>query len=119
MHALRRVSESAACDLRVALTLRLEAAPVDTGTYDDDIVDDRHTHFAADPCAFAIPHAHVGQHSGPISVDALAVEFLGIGNLIFGKELPRRVVDNLIWGVAQDVDHRIRGIEDGRVVAEV
>lgn len=82
-------------------------ALVDRGTDDHHVVDDGETTFAINPVAGFAHDIAVGQHGRLVHGDALAVKLLCLGELILGEELPRRTIDDFIWSVAKDVDHRV------------
>lgn len=85
-------------------TIGFSTLLINTGAHNHDIVDDRETTFATNPFTGFAHDIAVCQHSGFVHDDAATVKFLGVRKLIFGEELPGGAIDNLIWGVAKNVD---------------
>lgn len=87
--------------------LALYALSVDASAADKDIIDDGEAAFAADPFALAILQAAVGQYGSLVKPHAAAVLCFGQRNLVGVEELPHGPVDDLVGGMAEDVDNRV------------
>jgi hypothetical protein len=102
-----------------SLTLAVHAVAIDGNAADHDIVDDGEAALAADPIALAVPDATVGQHGGLVEPHASTMELLCDRDLLGMEEVPAGPIDDLIRGVAEDVDNRVGRVEDVRVLGEV
>ena len=89
------------------LTLGFAIHLIDTCTYDHNVVDDRETALAADPSAFSVLDSTVCQHCSFVHGHLLLVKLLRKREFILWEELPHGAVDNLIWSVAEYVNHRV------------
>ena len=74
---------------------------------DHDIVDDGKTALASDPVALFVFDTAICQYRSIVHHDLLLVKLLSVGYFILVEELPRGSIDNFIWCVAQDVNHRV------------
>lgn len=92
---------------------------VDGGTAYENIVYDREAALAADILALAVLNAGVGKNSGFIKLDATAMLLFGQGHFVRMEPFPHRAIDDLVRSVAEDVDDRIRGVEDAGFVRKI
>lgn len=102
-----------------ALTLAAHAVSVDTGAADHDVVNNRKAALAANVVPLAVSDASVGQDGSLVKLHASTVLCFGEWNLSWVEPLPARPVDDLIGRVAQDVDDRVRRIENAGIFGEV
>ena len=100
-------------------TLAAHATAIDGGAADHDIVHDGEAALATDPVALAVPDAAVGQDGGLVEVDAATMELLGEGDLVGVEEVPAGLVDDLVRGMAEDVDDGVGRVENVGILGEI
>lgn len=84
-----------------------------------DIVDDGETALAGHPFTLTVLETTIGQDRSLVQVYAAVVQLPGYGQVFGVEKVPTGTVDNLIWGVPEDVNDRIGGIENQRLVGKV
>lgn len=100
------------------LTLAVYAPLVDTCAHHHHVVNDGEAALAANPLSLGILHAAVRQHGRLVLRHSLSVEFADVRELLFVEELPCRTIDDIIGGVAEDVDDGVGSVENARIVLE-
>lgn len=120
MHALHTcVSIIATARDSRKLTLAGQALSVDGCTDDHNVVHDRKTALAADEASLLVPYSAICEDGSLVHGHPLLMKFLRIGQLFWREEIPRRLIDDFIRSVSEDVYYGVGGVEDAGVRREV
>ena len=92
---------------------------VDAGADHHYIVHDGKAALATDPLPLTVQDLTVGKYGSLVQRDATLVEFAGEWLLLRVEEVPGGPANNLVRGVAKDIDNRIRRVEDASLAGEV
>jgi hypothetical protein len=92
---------------------------IDTDADDHDIVDNSKAAFAADPFAYVVPQLAISQDCGLVKIDSSLVELLGYRKFGGMKKIPGRSVDNCIWSMSENVNDRVRRVQDARFRSKI
>lgn len=84
-----------------------------------DIVDDGEAAFAPNPVTLAVFDATVRKYCSLVKLDPTVVELLCDWDFIWMEEIPAGVIANFVRGVTENVDNRIRTVENVGALAEV
>jgi hypothetical protein len=101
------------------LTLAREAVAIDAGATYHDVVADAEAAFAGDIVAIAMKNLAISEDRSLVEVDTFFMDMHRSLDFGWVEEVPRRPVDHLIGGVAQDVDNAIRGVEHVGLFREI
>jgi hypothetical protein len=102
-----------------ALTLAAHALTIDADAAHHDIVDDGEATFAPYPVPLAVLDAAVCQDCGLVELHASQVKLLGERPVLLMEEIPGGPIDDLVRGVAKDINYGVGRVEDVGAIRKV
>jgi len=94
------------------LTLAAHALTIDADAAYHDVVDNREATFASYPVPLTVLDAAVCQDCGLVKLHTSQMELLGERPVLLMEEIPGRPIDDLVRGVAEDINNGVGRVED-------
>jgi hypothetical protein len=92
---------------------------IDAGATDHDIIDNGEATLASYPVALAVFNTAVCQYGSFVELHTSQMELLGEGSVLDMKEVPGRSVDDLVRGVAEDINNGVGRVENMSTLGKV